>query len=167
MAKFTLRGFFPELRDFFRKMLRGFFRELRDFFPNTKPFWEIVLGSVLASLLAAVALHLQWIATNVTGDILIIIILAVCYGLYLLRHFSRLAYGCLEIIVGIYIIIGIMTRKPGLVEPDLLMVQLAAGMYVIIRGFDNFAQSAPFAGGGAAFMAVWDLIKTRLRKTNC
>ena len=98
MAKFTLRGFFPELRDFFRKMLRGFFRELRDFFPNTKPFWEIVLGSVLASLLAAVALHLQWIATNVTGTTRrIIIILAACYGLYLVRRFSRLAYGTLEI----------------------------------------------------------------------
>jgi hypothetical protein len=59
-----------------------------------------------------------------------------------------------------------MSRKPELVEPGLLMVQLAAGMYVIIRGFDNFAQSAPFAGGGAVFRAVWDLIKTRLRKTN-
>ena len=55
------------------------------------------------------------------------------------------AYGFLEIIVGIYIIIGTMTRKPELVEPDLLLVQLAGGMYVIIRGFDNFAQSAPFA----------------------
>ena len=60
-----------------------------------------------------------------------------------------------------------MTRKPELVEPDLLLVQLAGGMYVIIRGFDNFAQSAPFAGGGAVFRAVWDLIKARLRRTNC
>ena len=131
-----------------------------------KPFWEIVLGVVLALLLAAVAQHLQWIATNVTGYLLMIIILAVCFGLYLLRHFSRLAYGFLEVMVGLFVIIGTMTRKPELVEPGLLMVQLAAGMYVIIRGFDNFAQSAPFTGGGAAFRAVWDLIKARLRKTN-
>jgi hypothetical protein len=108
-----------------------------------KPGLEIVLGAVLATLLAAAAMHLQWIAANATGDyIRIIVILAVCYGLYLLRHFFRLAYGCLEIIVGMYIIIGILSRNPGLVEPDLLLVQLAGGMYVIIRGFDNFAQSA-------------------------
>ena len=94
MAKFTLRGFFPDLRDFFRKMLRGFFRKLRALFPNTKPFWEILLGVVLALLLAAAAMHLQLIAANLTGDYTrIIVILAACYGLYLLRHFSRLAYG--------------------------------------------------------------------------
>jgi len=60
-----------------------------------------------------------------------------------------------------------MSRKPELVDPGLLLVQLAAGMYVIIRGFDNFAQSAPFAASAAAFRALWDLMKTRLRKTNC
>jgi hypothetical protein len=69
MAKFTLRSFFPELRAFFRKMLRGFFRELPDFFRKMKPGLEIVLGAVLATFLATAALHLQWIAAHVTGDI--------------------------------------------------------------------------------------------------
>src|ERR1700746_1810853 len=94
---------------------------LRSFFRDTKPLWEMGLGSVLAVFLAEAAMHLQWIAKNVTGDILIILILAACNGLYLLRHFSRLAYGFLEIIVGLAVIMGTMSRKPELVDPGLLL----------------------------------------------
>jgi hypothetical protein len=135
---------------------------LRQFFRDTKPLWEMGLGGVLAVSLAAAAIHLQWIATHITGLLLrIIIILAACYGLYLVRHFSRLAYGFLEILVGVFVIIGTMSRNPELVDPNLLLVQLAAGMYVIIRGFDNFAQSAPFTGGLAPFKALWNLMKRK------
>jgi hypothetical protein len=48
-----------------------------------------------------------------------------------------------------FVIINTMSKEPALVAPELLLVQLAAGMYVIIRGFDSFAQSAPFAGASA------------------
>ena len=41
----------------------------------------------------------------------------------------------------------------------MLMVQLATGMYIIIRGFDNFGQAVPFSGGFMAFREVWDLIR--------
>jgi len=61
------------------------------------------------------------------------------------------------------VIIGTMHRKPELVDPSLLLVQIAAGMYLIIRGFDNFAQSAPFEGAGAAFRALWHLMKAARR----
>jgi hypothetical protein len=134
---------------------------LRQFFRDSKPVWEMGFGSILAIILAEAATHLQWIATNIPGHLRIIGILAVCYGLYLVRKFSRLAYGFLEIFIGILVIIGTMSRKPDLVDPSLLMVQLAAGMYVTIRGFDSFAQSAPFASGGAAFRALWDLMNAR------
>ena len=40
--------------------LSGFFRDM-------KPLWEMVLGGVLAFFLAEAAMHLQWIAANVTG----------------------------------------------------------------------------------------------------
>jgi hypothetical protein len=147
------------LRQFLRDTLK---RELRQFLRVGKPFWEVGFGGVLAVFLAEAATHLQWIATKATSiDWRIIIILAACYGLYLVRHFSRLAYGTLEIVVGMYVIIGTMSREPELVDPGLLLVQLAAGMYVIIRGFDNFAQSAPFVGGAAPFRGLWDLMRTR------
>jgi hypothetical protein len=134
---------------------------LRQRLRQTKPVWEMVFGGVLAVVLAEIAIHLQWIAVNIHGDTLIIAILAACYGLYLVRHFSRLAYGTLEMMIGLTVIVGTMSRKPELVEPGLLMVQLAAGMYVIIRGFDNFAQSAPFAGGAAPFRALWDFLRQK------
>jgi hypothetical protein len=136
---------------------------LRQFVRDTKPIWEMGLGGVLAISLAAAAINLQWIATHITWlPLQIIIILAACYGLYLVRHFSRLAYGFLEILVGVFVIIGAMSRNPELVDPSLLLVQLAAGMYVVIRGFDNLAQSALFAGGAAP--APWDLLRRKKPK---
>jgi uncharacterized membrane protein YcfT len=137
---------------------------LRQRLRQTKPVWEMSFGFVLAAVLAVIAQHLQWIAVNITGTTRIIIILAACYGVYLVRRFSRLAYGTIEIVVGLSVIVGTMIRKPELVDPGLLLVQLAAGMYVIIRGFDNFAQSAPFAGGAAPFRALWDLLRRKRPK---
>ena len=85
---------------------------LRQFVRDAKPFWEMDLGGVLAISLAAAAIYLQWIATHITGRLLrIMIILAACYELYLVRHFSRLAYGFLEILVGVFVIIGTMSRN--------------------------------------------------------
>ena len=66
-AQGFIRGFGMEkltLRGFFHNMLRGFFRELPDFFRKMKLGLEIVLGAVLATLLAAAAMHLQWIAAH-------------------------------------------------------------------------------------------------------
>ena len=114
----------------------------------------MVFGVVLAVVLGEIAIHLPWIAVNIHGDTLIIVILAACCGLYSVRHFSRLAYGILEMMIGLQVIVGTMSRKPELVEPGLLMVQLAAGMYVIIRGFDN-------AGVAAWFRALWDFLRRK------
>ena len=138
---------------------------LRGSFRDTKPFWEMGLGAVLALSLAFAAQHLAWIATNVSRDALIILILASCYGFYLIRHFFRLAYGTVEIVIGLFVIFGAMGRAPEVVDDPatatLLLVQLAAGMYIIIRGFDNFAQSASFAGGSVAFRGLWELVRAR------
>jgi hypothetical protein len=106
---------------------------LRGFFRDTKLIWEMGLGGVLAFFLAEAAMHLQWIAANVTEDIRIILILAACYGLYWLRHFFRVAYGTVEILVALIAIFGAMGRARQIVDDPaantLLLVQLAAGMY--------------------------------------
>jgi hypothetical protein len=80
---------------------------LRGFFRDTKPFWEMGLGAVLTLSLAFAAQHLAWIATNAPRDALIILILASCYGFYLIRHFFRLAYGAVEIVIGLFAIFGV------------------------------------------------------------
>jgi hypothetical protein len=134
---------------------------VRQFFRDTKFLWELGLGGTLAAMLTEAAVNLRWITMHIYGNILILEILAVSYGLYLIRHFSRLAYGTLEILVGLFVIAGTMSREPEHVAPGLLMVQLAAGMYVIIRGFDNWAQAEPFAGGGSKIRALCDLIRPK------
>jgi hypothetical protein len=143
-------------------------RTLRQVLRDTKLLWEMGLGAVLALLLVFAALHLAWIVVHITETPLIILILATCYGFYLIRHFFRLAYGMVEILIGLVAIFGAMGRAPQVVDDPatdpLLLVQLAAGMYIIIRGFDNFAQAEPFAGGNVAFRGLWELIRARWRR---
>jgi hypothetical protein len=75
----------------------------------------------------------------------------------------RFSYGTVEIVIGIIAIFGLMRRAPVVVvDPAarmLLMVQPATGMYIIIRGFDNFGQVVPFSAGFVAFRVAWDLIR--------
>jgi hypothetical protein len=108
-------------------------RTLRGFFRDAKFIWEMGLGAGLALLFALAAVNLAWIATNVARNILVILILALCYGLYLIRHFLPLSYGTVEIVIGLFAIFGAMGRSPQVVDDPgtatLLLVQLAAGMY--------------------------------------
>jgi hypothetical protein len=140
-------------------LLRGFF------FRDTRPLWEMGLGAFIAVLLAFAAMHLAWLAVHFGQTTLIILVLAACYALYLIRHVSRLAYGMVEIAIGMFAIFGAMGRAPEVVSDpstgSLLLVQMAAGMYVVIRGFDNFAQAQPFKGGSAPFRGLWRFIRGR------
>jgi hypothetical protein len=139
--------------------------KVRGFFRDTRPVWEMGLGGVIAALLVFAALHLAWIGRNFGETTLIILILGACYSLYLIRHFFRLAYGTVEILIGLFAIFGAMGRAPQVVDDPatgtLLLVQLAAGMYIIIRGFDNFAQAKPFKGGSAPFRDLSRFIRGR------
>jgi ethanolamine transporter EutH len=116
------------------------------------------LGAGIALLLAFAAMHLAWMARNIDPTMLIILVLAACYILYLIRHFYRLAYGSVEILIGLFAIFGAMHRAVDGVADAATLVQMAAGMYVIIRGFDNFAQAQPFKGGSAPFRDLWPFI---------
>jgi hypothetical protein len=140
---------------------------LRGFFRDTRLISEMGLGGVIAALFVFAALHLAWMARNFDQTTLIILILGACYILYLIRHFFRLAYGTVEILIGLFAIFGAMGRAPQIVDDPatttLLLVQLAAGMYIIIRGFDNFAQAQPFKGGSAPFRDLWRFVRGRKR----
>jgi hypothetical protein len=131
------------------------------------PFWQLILGGVLALVLMFAAMHLAWIATHIPQQLLLVLILVVCYGLYLLRSVARLSYGFLEVLIGVFIVFGTMGKAPQVVSDPatarLLLVQLAAGMYIIVRGFDNWAQSEPFAGGCAMLRATWKALWVRKR----
>jgi hypothetical protein len=138
---------------------------LRGFFRDTRLIWEMGLGAFLAVGLVFAAQHLAWMATNIGQTILIVLILGACFSLWLIRQFFPVAYGTVEIVIGLFAIFGAMGRAPQVIDDpatgSLLLVQLAAGMYVIIRGFDNFARSQPFAGSSAAFREVWELVRAR------
>jgi hypothetical protein len=55
-------------------------------------------------------------------------------------------------------------KAPEFVDPataNMLLVETAAGIYLIIRGIDNLVQSQPFVGIGPAFKEAWALIRRR------
>jgi hypothetical protein len=118
------------------------------------------LGLVLAALLREAAIHLPWIRENVSRYVLVLAILVLCYGLYTMRRLFRYGYGFLEVAIGFSVIFGTMERAPPIVDDpasDLILVQIAAGIYIIIRGFDNLAQSEYLANTGV--WATWEQAK--------
>jgi hypothetical protein len=86
------------------------------FFRDMRPFWEMGLGAFIAILLAFAAMHLAWLAVHFGQTTLIILVLAACYILYLVRHISHLAYGTAEVAIGMFAIFGAMGRAPEVVS---------------------------------------------------
>jgi hypothetical protein len=122
----------------------------------------MVLGAVIALLLGFAAMHLAWMARHLDLTTVYVLALVACFGLYRVRRVCPVAYGTVEILVGFVAIFGAMRRAVDGVADPATLVQMAAGMYVIIRGFDNLAQGPPFKGS-APFRALWRFIRGRKR----
>src|SRR5437763_159535 len=117
-------------------------------------YLETGMGLVLSFLLWFAARHLAWFAANFSQGSLTVLAILVCWGLYLIRQNFRFAYSLVELGIGLLAIFLAVGRAPVVVpdEPtgDLLLLQLVAGIYIVIRGFDNFAQSRFLEGNGRA-----------------
>jgi hypothetical protein len=107
------------------------------------PALEAIAGTVLAIVLISAALSLHWLAAY--SSVAITLALLCCYGLYAIRHLRPLAYGTAEILIGAMLIVAAMQGAPAGLPNELdfwaLVGKLAAGIYIIVRGLDNFAQS--------------------------
>jgi hypothetical protein len=102
--------------------------------------------------------------TAVFEYVLILLILILAFRLYIICYFFRFAYGILEILIGLITIFGTMARAPQIVDDTtstLVLVQTAAGIYIIVRGIDNLAQVEPFASADPAFRELWRLTRDR------
>jgi hypothetical protein len=143
-------------------------RTFRNFLRGARPGLELALGLGLAALLREAAIYLPWIRENVSRYLLVSAILVLSYGLYTMRRFCRYGYGFLEAVIGFYVIFGTMERAPPIIDDpstDLILVQIAAGIYIIIRGFDNMAQSEFMEN--ISVRATWEQAKgiwARIRK---
>lgn len=85
--------------------------------------------------------------------------------LYILRCRERLAYGCLEILIAMltFYFTVIEPRTVGeaaLDRRDIIIttLQIAAGLYIFVRGLDNIGQSLPL---GSAAQAQWQKFFSR------
>jgi hypothetical protein len=109
---------------------------------------EMLLGAVPFVLLLLAVRHFAWIATHIDENVLIVLLILVAIGLFVVREIARLTYGIFEILIGVVAVFAAITRAVEAInDPALanqIMVQSAAGLYIIVRGIDNIWQSKPF-----------------------
>jgi hypothetical protein len=108
---------------------------------------EIIFGAALMGLLWLAAENLKWIWDHVQHDILSVLLIVVAVGLFVVRERFRVAYGVAEILVGMIAIVGVMGRTDNVifVAKGQLLVQIAAGIYIMVRGIDNLLNSKLYA----------------------
>jgi hypothetical protein len=125
-------------------------------------------------MLAAVSYLLPWLKglmkTNIESG-LIVLVIAIAFGLYVLRKYLRFSYAIVELFAGVWVILLAANNLPQDVPlhiHDAILVQLCAGLYVIIRAFDNISQSKAYDGvraEGARMDAVLLEKKTRRQES--
>jgi hypothetical protein len=117
-------------------------------------YLSIALGFVLLGLLVAVVLNLRRIVAHIDTTPLTILTIAAAYVLYAIRKLRPLAYGITELLIGALVILLATLQAPEVFKDEAavwaLAVQLAAGIYIVIRGLDNMARSPLWAGNDRA-----------------
>jgi hypothetical protein len=93
---------------------------------------------VLFGLLLLAAQHLEWLINHFSVGWLATLIVAVSVVLFFVRRGFRLAYAELEITLGIFLVITTIRAETPDPSIDQRAFKIAAGMYLVIRGIDNF-----------------------------
>ncbi|MDN2707958.1 PIN domain-containing protein [Janthinobacterium sp. SUN118] len=93
-----------------------------------------VIFRYFSAITAATPLNLVYLAVPILG-----------YLLYIIREKQRLTYGFFELGIGIMICYAVLFPSLNLFNPaatlDLnMLLQIAGGIYVMVRGFDNIAK---------------------------
>jgi hypothetical protein len=99
---------------------------------------NVVVWALLFFLLVRAVNRLDWLIHHFSSGWLAALIFAVCFALFYVRLFFRLAYAGLEITIGIVLVLDVI--QGGIPDPtkiDEPTIKIAAGMYLVIRGIDN------------------------------
>jgi hypothetical protein len=140
---------------------------------SSQSLWQLILAFIVLLSLVLLTLLLPWIKKTLPhqqNDAAVLIMvgaLVVAALLYLLRKYCRASYGLVELSIGIILVYTTVDNAPPVIDDtmvNLIVVQIAAGIYIIIRSFDNLAQSGFFgvdpASPGARLISLF----TRRRK---
>jgi hypothetical protein len=138
-----------------------------------RPSLECLGAFVVLIALATVVYVFPWLKgamkTNTNIDaVVIVLVIAIAFGLYRLRKHWRFCYAIVELFAGMWVILLAVKNLPQDVTlqiHDSFLVQFLAGLYVIIRAFDNISLSKAYDGvraEGARMDAV--LLEKRTRR---
>ena len=140
-------------------------KEFRRYWSAAKTLFEIVVGVLLTALLVTTATHLAPFAEYFGPNDLSQMILLAAVALYLVRRFLPLAYGLSEIIIGTMVIFNAVARSQQAADiqaiADQLVVQVAGGIYLIVRGIDNFVRSRLYGELAASIKGMWMLFRSK------
>jgi hypothetical protein len=108
---------------------------------------EAVVASILLSLAGFAFAKLT---STTDKNIFFISAIYMAAFLYFVRLKWRFMYGIMEIIFGVYVIYyafepthNSISRQDDLLNQPLMFIQVAAAIYILIRGFDNTFQGLP------------------------
>jgi hypothetical protein len=99
----------------------------------------------------------SWIALTSSTQLRVVAGVILAAMLYYLRKSHKMAYGAIEVVAGAAVLAAPVTRKTcgtfaESCQPTptyVLVVGTLAGVYILIRGFDNFGQGWKQYGPGA------------------
>ncbi|ESX91377.1 hypothetical protein [Mesorhizobium sp. LSHC412B00] len=105
----------------------------------TLGLWFMGIGLVVSVFTALLGMEVGW---GMQGKFQALIqAIAAAFALYGLRTYRRKLYGLLEVAFAVLLLIFAISNRAGVVALDKenmgYLAQIAAGIYVLIRGLDN------------------------------
>jgi hypothetical protein len=114
---------------------------------------EIIVAGLVFAGFHQFAEHSGGIISAVPNDLVAILILLGAGGLFAIRKYLRFGFGLIELLIGVDAIWNVAESAPlvtdGITRTQFLL-QVAGGVYFIVRGLDNIDQSGRFTLGRKA-----------------
>jgi hypothetical protein len=114
---------------------------------DSKLILEIVVAGLVFAGFHQFAEHSGGIITAFPNDLFAILILLGAVALFLIRKYLRFSFGLIEILIGADAIWNVAETAPLVTDTitrTQFLLQVAGGVYFIVRGLDNIDQSGRF-----------------------
>jgi hypothetical protein len=109
---------------------------------------EIIIGGIVFAGLHQFAEHSAALMGVFPNEVFALLLFIGAIALFALRKFLRGSFGLIEIMIGMDALWNVPDTAPLVIDAitrTQFLVQVAAGVYFIIRGFENVDQSGVLA----------------------
>jgi hypothetical protein len=115
---------------------------------DVKLIGEIIVAGLVFAGLHQFAEHSAAIMGVLPNEVFALLLFIGAIALFAIRKFLRASFGLVEILIGVDALWNVPNTAPLVIDATTrtqFLIQVAAGIYFIIRGLDNVDQSAILA----------------------